>query len=368
MRVDVHKLPMRSPDDLSALDARLANGTLRPDLIVAILGKTEGNGGVNDFSRWLAAGATARLLAAHLDLTPEQVQRRVPMVWSGGSDGVISPHMVVLTRDPTTLGDGIRARLAVGVGFADAIEPRELGRLGQVRKTAAAIRLAMAEAGLDDPRDLHLVQTKNPSLSVALIEAERAAGREPISADPRQAMEFSTAAATLATALVAGELREAELSEEAIGRDPCLYSTVASASAGVEIAVPEVLVLGNSTRAAGPYAVGHAVMRDAIDAEGVKAALRSAGLTFACCPTAEQRERVVAVFAKGSPDPSGQIRGRRHVMLEDQDVHASRHIRAAVGAVIASVVGDTAVYVSSGTKHQGPPGGGNVAALVRLDS
>ena len=76
---------------------------------------------------------------------------------------------------------------------------------------------------------------------------------------------------------------------------------------------------------------------------------------------------MVAVFAKASPDPSGRIRDRRHVMLEDQDVHASRHIRAAVGAVIASVVGDTAVDVSSGTRHQGPPGGGLVAAIVRLD-
>jgi cyanuric acid amidohydrolase len=225
----------------------------------------------------------------------------------------------------------------------------------------------MADAGLDDPRELHFVQTKNPSLTIDQIESERRAGREPISGDPRQTMELSTAAATFATALVAGELTEAQVTEQAIGRDANLYSTIASASAGVEIRQPEIIVFGNSRRAAGPYAIGHGVMCDAIDTNGIKVALRGAGLRFDRCPSAEQLARVVAVFAKASPDPSGQIRGRRHVMLEDQDVHASRQIRAAVGAVIASVVGDTAVYVSSGTRHQGPPGGGPVAAIVRLD-
>ena len=48
-------------------------------------------------------------------------------------------------------------------------------------------------------------------------------------------------------------------------------------------------------------------------------------------------------------------------------LHASRQIRAVVGGVIASVIADTAVYVSSGTRHQGPPGGGPVAAVVRVE-
>ena len=367
MRVEVYRLGMRSPDDLSELRALLEAGAIRAEQIVALLGKTEGNGGVNDFTRRLATGAAARLLSGYLGRPAEQVERTLPMVWSGGSDGVMSPHMVVFTRDRAQAGDGVRPRLAIGTAFAEPILPAELGRLAQVRKLAAGIRAAMADAGLDDPRELHFVQTKNPALTAAQIAAERAAGREPVTADPRQSMEYSTAAATLATAIVAGELSEERVTEAAIGRDAELFSAIASASAGPEIVAPEILVFGNSVRAAGPYLIGHGLMRDAIDADGVRAALRSAGLEFACCPTPEQLARVVAVFAKASPAPSGQIRGRRHVMLEDQDVHASRHIRAAVGAVIASVVGDTAVYVSSGTRHQGPPGGGPVAVIARAE-
>ena len=40
------------------------------------------------------------------------------------------------------------------------------------------------------------------------------------------------------------------------------------------------------------------------------------------------------------------------------------HARAAVSAVIASIVGDPMVYVSGGAEHQGPSGGGPVAAIV----
>jgi cyanuric acid amidohydrolase len=109
-------------------------------------------------------------------------------------------------------------------------------------------------------------------------------------------------------------------------------------------------------------------VRDAVldDLSALRAALRTAGLQFGEQPSAAQLAQVVAAFAKASPDPRGTIRGRRHVMLDDSSFPAHRHIRAAVGAVIASVIGDTAVYVSSGSRHQGPPGGGTIAAIVRL--
>ena len=45
--------------------------------------------------------------------------------------------------------------------------------------------------------------------------------------------------------------------------------------------------------------------------------------------------RVAAVLAKAEPSRSGEIRGRRHIMLDDSDIHASRHARALVGGVLA---------------------------------
>ena len=108
-----------------------------------------------------------------------------------------------------------------------------------------------------------------------------------------------------------------------------------------------------------------AVMMDAIDGGAVKRALASAGLLFDWRPTDEDRERIVNVFAKAEADPSGSVRGRRHTMLDDSDINQTRHARAVVSAVVASIVGDPMVYVSGGSEHQGPSGGGAVAAIVR---
>jgi cyanuric acid amidohydrolase len=52
-------------------------------------------------------------------------------------------------------------------------------------------------------------------------------------------------------------------------------------------------------------------------------------------------------------------------MLDDSDINATRHARAAVGGLIAGVAGTGAVYVSGGAEHQGPAGGGPVAVIAR---
>jgi cyanuric acid amidohydrolase len=80
---------------------------------------------------------------------------------------------------------------------------------------------------------------------------------------------------------------------------------------------------------------------------------------------AADAERIVNVFAKAEADPSGFVRGRRHTMLNDSDINNTRHARAVVSAVIASIVGEPMVYVSGGAEHQGPPGGGPVAVIAR---
>lgn len=52
-------------------------------------------------------------------------------------------------------------------------------------------------------------------------------------------------------------------------------------------------------------------------------------------------------------------------MFDDSDINATRHARAAVGGLVASVAGTGAVYVSGGAERQGPPGGGPVAVIAK---
>jgi cyanuric acid amidohydrolase len=125
-----------------------------------------------------------------------------------------------------------------------------------------------------------------------------------------------------------------------------------------------VIVLGNSASSASPFEIGHAVMRDAIDASAVIEALASVRLQAA--PTAVAGKELVNILAKAEASPNGSVRGFRHTMLEDTDISATRHARAAVGGLIGGFAGTGAVYVSGGAEHQGPPGGGPVAAIARL--
>ena len=77
-----------------------------------------------------------------------------------------------------------------------------------------------------------------------------------------------------------------------------------------------------------------------IDADGVRAALASAGLTVTASVSPADAGRIAAVFAKAEASPTGAVRGRRNTMLSDADIHYERHARAALGAVIASVTLD----------------------------
>ena len=63
---------------------------------------------------------------------------------------------------------------------------------------------------------------------------------------------------------------------------------------------------------------------------------------------------------------SGIVRGKRTTMLTDSDISSTRYARAVVNAVIASIVGDPMVYVSGGSEHQGPAGGGPVAVIAHV--
>lgn len=130
---------------------------------------------------------------------------------------------------------------------------------------------------------------------------------------------------------------------------------------------PQVLVLGNSASWIGPLVASRAVMRDALDLDAVRCALRQLGMPADRPLEPEETQRVAAVFAKAEADPSTRIRGRRHVMMEDADIHHTRHIRSVVGTVLAAAVGHPQVFVSARAEAQGPVGGGPVCLVGKVE-
>ena len=357
------RVPMRHPGDTSGVAALFDAGSLQPGEVVAILGKTEGNGCVNDFTRAYAVSALAAVLGARLGTSPEAVIERVALVMSGGTEGGLSPHFLVLgVREVSAPASGA---LALGVGFTPDFAPEDIGRMAQLRATAKAVRAAMAQAGITDPGEVHYVQVKCPLITSAKVVDAAARGHNVATHETYASMGLSRGAAALGVALALGEQDETALSDAVIGHDWRLHSSRASCSAGVELERCEVIVLGNSPDWAGDLRIGHDVMRDAIDLPAVQRALGSVGLPGPGQLDDVSRERLIAVLAKAEPSTTGLIRGLRHIMGDDSDIHATRHARAVVGGVIAAAVGRTDLFISGGAEHQGPDGGGPVAVIAR---
>ena len=360
MAVDVIKLELNSPHDVEGLKQVLASGRLKADEVVAIIGKTEGNGGVNDFSRILADQSYRRALACAGTRTAAEIAG-LPMVWSGGCDGVITPHVNLFARTAEG-GPATQSRLAIGAAIGAQILPEDIGRPAMVAKVAAAVQAAMDDAGITDPADVHYVQTKTPLLTTAGVE-EAASRGQTVACAVQGSSVISNGTSALGVAVGLGEIAMPQ--PEEICKNLDLYSSVASCSSGVEFAEVQVVLLGNRKGAGGRLRVGHALMEDMLDMDGVYNAIRNAGLTLPERPRASDLDgRLVSMFIKCEPNRNARLRGRRQVMFNDSDVPYHRHAKAAVGGAVTAALGDPAVFISVDAPHSGPPGSGPVVAIV----
>ncbi|KHL08245.1 cyanuric acid amidohydrolase [Mumia flava] len=361
--IEVRKVPIHSVADASELEKLIDDGVLEADRVIAIIGKTEGNGGVNDYTRIIADRAFREVLVAKGTRSDEEV-KQVPIVWSGGTDGVISPHATIFATLPEGAAEPTdEPRLSVGFAMSEQLLPEDIGRTPMVEKVADAVKVAMERAGITDAADVHYVQTKTPLLTIDTIRDAKSRGNTVWTEDTLASMDLSNGTTALGIAVALGEI---EMPTDAdVMHDRTLYSSVASCSSGVELDRAQVVVVGNVRGIGGKYRIGHGVMDDALDSDGIWDAIRSAGLELPERPhTSDLDGRLVNVFLKCEASQDGMVRGRRNAMLDDSDVHWHRQIKAAVGGVTSAVTGDPAVFVSVSAAHQGPDGGGPVAAII----
>src|SRR5271154_5332415 len=233
---DVIRIPTSGPGDVSGLMALVDSGALKPSSILAVLGKTEGNGGVNDFTREYAVAGLCNALAPRLALTPRAVESRIAFVMSGGTEGVLSPHMTVFARGrtPKEADDGAgEARLSVGVAHTRDFLPEEIGRDAQIGETMKAVETAMRDARIEAVSDVHFVQIKCPLLTSERVKEAGTRGRTTVTASGYASMGYSRGASAIGVAKALGEIG-AEVGESQVLKNLGLYSSVASSSAGIE--------------------------------------------------------------------------------------------------------------------------------------
>jgi cyanuric acid amidohydrolase len=365
--IEVRKVPLRHVSDASGLAELIDAGVLEADRVIAVIGKTEGNGGVNDYTRIIADRAFREVLSSRGSRSEDEV-KAVPIVWSGGTDGVLSPHATIFATVPADAAEATdEPRLTVGYAMSEPLLPEDIGRRAMIEKVAAGVKEAMARAGIADAADVHYVQTKTPLLTISTILDAKRRGQRVWTENTHESMDLSNGCTALGVAVALGEIPMPD--DSAVLHDRSLYSSVASCSSGVELDRAQIVVVGNARGIGGRYRIGHAVMRDALDADGIWAAIRDAGLDLPDRPhPSDLAGRLVNVFLKCEASSDGAVRGRRNAMLDDSDVHWHRQIKACVGGVTASVTGDPAAFVSVSAVHQGPDGGGPVAAIVDLQT
>ena len=177
-------------------------------------------------------------------------------------------------------------------------------------------------------------------------------------------MAKSRYASALGVGLALDEIRASDL-PFAFDSAEGYWSTKASCSSGAELEDCHIIVLASDSAYKGSVRLGavSATMEDAIDAASI---LRLTNHIQTLHPM-PMMPRVVQVFAKAEASPNGVIRGNRHTMLTDSDIHSTRHARAAVGGLIAGLVGDCMIYVSGGAEGQGPAGGGTLCIVYSVE-
>ncbi|EXJ68441.1 uncharacterized protein A1O5_08233 [Cladophialophora psammophila CBS 110553] len=339
--VEILKFPISSPADTTPLD-RLKEAGYEASQILAVVGKTEGNGCVNDFSRTLASA-----------VWEPRIPQDAVTIFSGGTEGVLSPHVTFFVR----AHQGVATGLITAIGRTRVLAPHEVGTSAHSLQVAHTVSQMMQQASVT-PAQVHLVLVKCPLLTSAKIEAIRAESRTPVTTDTYESMAKSRYASAVGIALALEELSHDMLEEASASQN--IWSAKASCSSGAELEDCHVLVLATDPAGAGQQQGHlHAVSRymaDAIDASAVRDLLAQ---------VESANGKVVQVFAKAQADPRGHVRSWRHTMNTDSDIHSTRHARAAVGGLIAGLVSDCEIYVSGGAEGQGPSGGGSLCMVYK---
>lgn len=409
----LHKFPTSSPSDTTPLTSLLKLGYTRSD-ILGIIGKTEGNGCVNDFSRTLAAFVWENLL-----LHPETdtgtstgtsgtstggtcTGGTSVVIFSGGTEGVLSPHVTFVVRErrqeQENEGEGSegkekRTGLKAAVGRTWQLQPWEIGGKSQVECVAVTVRKMLEEEKIR-PEQVALVLVKCPLLTsekIAKIHAfsssssSSSRNEQLITSDTYESMALSRHASAIGVGVGLRELAPERVEE--VLNNGTFHSSRASCSSGAELEACHILILANDddnnpSPSSPPsssssstiekeenqpptlYRAFPGTMSSAIDITNLQTLLHTALTPLPPYTSAS----LIQIFAKAEADPTGMInRKYRHTMLTDSDVQSTRHARAAVGGLIAGVSGDCCVYVSGGAEGQGPRGGGGLCVVVRWE-
>ena len=357
MSVKVMAYDTANPGDTSDFVRKLE--TLDPGCIraLALLVKTEGNSDVNDFSREYALLAAEQALRHH---GGDALVQRTTFLISTGCEGAMTPFGYLfadLDEPGATPDPGCRA-LAMGCARSRSLTPDEIGTAAQAHITADTVRSAMTQAGVE-AADVELVIVKTPIMTLIPATAGQVENRRITSA-------YSKAIASLGAGFALGEVDEGSLVPRVFDTDHSVYARRVMSFSGSELDCIEVMLLANRAGQAGDLVMKTGFLADLLDAPGLRATLRAAGVALDAEGRVVDSSGVMALLAKVGVAPDGSLGGHRTTM-KSSHIDMDKHARATVSGVIGSIFGSCRAFISANTVHQAPPGGGLCAVIVKAE-
>ena len=92
----VYVVPTKTPSDVSGIQKLIDEKVIAPEDIIAVLGKTEGNGCVNDWTRGYSVDTLKHYFTG---LMNEDAAEKIIYVMSGGTEGILSPHLALICKN-----------------------------------------------------------------------------------------------------------------------------------------------------------------------------------------------------------------------------------------------------------------------------
>ena len=125
---------------------------------------------------------------------------------SGGTEGVLSPHMTIFARSDRRRQEPRAKAAECRHRHTRDFLPEEIGRDAQIHETTDAVRLAMRDADIDDVNDVHFVQIKCPLLTSERVADALARGNTVVTSSGYASMGYSRGASALGVAKALGEI------------------------------------------------------------------------------------------------------------------------------------------------------------------
>jgi cyanuric acid amidohydrolase len=245
---------------------------------------------VNDFSRTLSSS----VWKSHI---PEDAIS----IFSGGTEGVLSPHVTVIVSDPGSSG------LQAFAHRTRALKHHEIGQITQTTVVAEAVEDVMIANGLAK-EDVKLVLIKCPLLTSTKIEIIRDNGFPLITSDTYESMAMSRQASALGIGMALKEVSFENAAKRPVPQH--IFSTRASCSSGAELDDCQILIL--TSTASGKLRAIYDRMKHAIDGQVLLDMVHS---------IQKEGGSIVQVFAKAEADPTGLVGDKRHTMVRRLFVH-----------------------------------------------